>query len=85
MTFFDQIPALIRLFMVFSIVIVCVRKNLSLGNAFFLGAVSMGVFFGLSPWAMGRSMLLSVIFPQTLALSAIVSLILVLSNSMETT
>jgi len=85
MTFFDQIPALIRLFMVFSIVIVCVRKNLSLGHAFFLGAVCMGVFFGMNPWAMGRSMIFSVISPQTLALAVIVSLILVLSNSMETT
>jgi uncharacterized protein len=85
MTFFEPIPALIRLFMVFSIVIFCVRKNLSLGNAFFLGAVSMGVFFGLSPWAMGRSMFMAVLFPQTLSLAVVVSLILVLSNSMETT
>lgn len=85
MTFLEQIPALIRLLLVFSIVIIGVRKKLSLGNAFCLGAVVLGVLFGLHPLQMGRSMVMAVIFPKTLALAVIVSLILVLSNAMETT
>jgi integral membrane protein (TIGR00529 family) len=85
MTFIEQVPALIRLLIVFALVIVCVRKKLSLGNAFCFGAISMGLFFGLNPWEMGRSMILSVISPKTLALALIVSLILMLSKSMETT
>lgn len=85
MTFLDQIPALIRLLVVFFIVIACVRKKLSLGNAFCLGAICIGLLFGLNPIQMGKSIVMAVIFPKTLALAVIVSLILVLSNSMETT
>ncbi|MFO7559607.1 MAG: DUF401 family protein [Desulfobacterales bacterium] len=85
MTVFDYIPALIRLLFVFIIVIVCVRKKISLGNSFFLGAIGLGLVFGLNPSGMVRSILSSFIAPKTFALAVIVSLILVLSNSMEMT
>ncbi len=85
MTVIEHIPALIRLLFIFIIVIVCVRKKTSLGNAFFLGAIGLGLFFGLNPSGMVKSIFSSLVYPKTLALTIIVSFILVLSNSMETT
>jgi integral membrane protein (TIGR00529 family) len=69
--------------MVFFLVLICIRKKLSLGNAFMLGAVFLSVLFGLRPLAMLKSMLTSILDPKTLSIAVIVSLILVLSNSME--
>ena len=83
MTFFQLIPALIRLFMVFAFVVICIRKKISLGNTFFLGSIALCILFGLAPGPMLRSMTLSIIYPKTLFLAIIISLILVLSNSME--
>jgi integral membrane protein (TIGR00529 family) len=69
--------------MVFALVLICIRKKLSLGNAFLLGAIFISVLFGLKPLAMLKSMLVSILDPKTLSIAVIVSLILVLSNSME--
>jgi integral membrane protein (TIGR00529 family) len=69
--------------MVFFLVLICIRKKLSLGNAFMLGAVFLSVLFGLRLLAMLKSMLTSILDPKTLSIAVIVSLILVLSNSME--
>ncbi len=80
----DQIPALLRVAIVFVIILLAIRKKSSLGSAFLLGAAILGLLFGLSPLAIVKSAFLSVIYPQTLSLAIIVSLILVLSNSMET-
>jgi hypothetical protein len=49
-----------------------------------LGAISLSILFSLKPQAMLKSMILSVIDPKTLSIAVIVSLILILSNSMET-
>ncbi len=81
--YFQFIPALIRLFIVFAFVVICIRKNISLGNTFFLGSIVLGILFGLAPGPMLRSMTSSIIYPKTLFLAIIVYLILVLSNSME--
>jgi len=83
MSILMDLPAIIRLIMVFVLVLICIRKNVSLGNAFFFGAVALGLVFGLGPGSMAASMLSSVLYPKTLMLSIIVSLILVLSRSME--
>ncbi|HOO45047.1 MAG TPA: DUF401 family protein, partial [Deltaproteobacteria bacterium] len=83
MSILMELPAIIRLIMVFVLVLICIRKNVSLGNAFFFGAVALGLVFGLGPGSMAASMLSSVLYPKTLMLSIIVSLILVLSRSME--
>jgi len=80
---FAHIPAIFRVLIVFVLVVVCIRKKMSLGNAFMLGAVSMSILFGLKPVAMLKSIVFSVMDPKTLSIAAIVSLILVLSNSME--
>lgn len=69
--------------MVFILVLICIRKKLSLGNAFLLGAVSLSVLFGLKPQAMLGSMVESITDLKTLSIALIVSLILILSNSME--
>lgn len=78
-----QVPAIVKLLVVFTLVLIAIRKNLSLGNSFLLGSVVLGIFFGLGPESMAESMLSSVMYPKTLMLSIIVSLILVLSSSME--
>jgi integral membrane protein (TIGR00529 family) len=85
MLFFAQIPALVRLAIVFVIVILLIKKNLSIGNTFFLGAVLLGILFGLGPVAMLKSMVSSVLDPQAFSLYVIVSLILVLSSAMDET
>lgn len=84
MTVFAHIPAILKIIIVFILVVICIRKKLSLGNAFMLGAVSLSILFSLKPQAMLKSMILSVIDPKTLSIAVIVSLILILSNSMET-
>ncbi|HPJ93441.1 MAG TPA: DUF401 family protein, partial [Deltaproteobacteria bacterium] len=77
------LPAIIKLLVVFALVLAGIRKKLSLGNAFLIGAVALGLIFGLGPAPMAASIVSSVVYPKTLMLSVIVSLILVLSNSME--
>ncbi len=83
MEFILHISAIIRIFLVFVFILICIRKHLSLGNAFLMGAIFLGVLFGLGPKAMGSAAVLSVIYPKTLLLAIIVSLILILSSSME--
>ncbi len=83
MALLDTVPAFIRVLMVFMLLLLAIRKGFSLGNAFFLGAVALGLFFGLSPLSLIRSIFLSFSHPKTLSLAIIVSLILVLSHSME--
>jgi len=78
-----QVPAIIKLLLVFALVLVAIRRKISLGNSFLLGAVALGLIFGLGPASMMTSMFSSVVYPKTLMLSVIVSLILVLSNSMQ--
>jgi integral membrane protein (TIGR00529 family) len=79
----EQVPAIIRVFIVFILVLICIRKKLSMGNAFFLGAISLALLFGLGFTTMFRSAVASVFDPKTLSLAVIVSLILILSSSME--
>ncbi|MDT8274179.1 MAG: DUF401 family protein, partial [Desulfomonilia bacterium] len=83
MTILGEIPAILRLMAVFVVVLFAIRKRVSLGNAFLMGAVIMGVIFGLDLASMISSMIASVVYPKTLSLAVIVSLILVLSGSME--
>ena len=84
MTLLNQIPALIRVAIVFVLVLIAIRKKLSLGNAFFLGALTLGVLFGGSLSTIAGSVAGSLLDQKTIALALIVTLILVLSDSMET-
>jgi len=79
----DFIPALLRVGFVFVLVLIAIRRKLSLGNSFLLGGVALGILFGAGPKAIASSILGSVMDLKTIALALIVGLILVLSNSME--
>jgi integral membrane protein (TIGR00529 family) len=83
MSIVEHIPAIVRVIMVFILVLISIRKKLSLGNAFILGAIFLSALFGLKPLAMLKSMVASILDPKTLSIAGIVSLILILSNSME--
>jgi len=83
MAILEQIPAMVRIIIVFVFVLFLIRKKLSLGHSFILGAVSLSFFYGLHPKPMIVSMAKSIVYPKTLSLALIVSLILVLSSSME--
>ena len=79
----EHIPAIIKMIMIFFLVLICIRKKLSLGNSFLLGTLFLSLLFGLKPQATLRSILASITDPKTLSIAAVVSLILVLSSSME--
>ncbi len=83
MWFVMELPAFARVLIVFGIILIAIRKKVALGNAFLLGSVVLGLFFGLAPIPMAKTMYQSIIDPQTLSLAIIVSLILILSNSLE--
>ncbi|MBW2559324.1 MAG: DUF401 family protein [Deltaproteobacteria bacterium] len=78
-----NIPAIVRILIVFACILLAIRKKISLGNAFVLGAILIGALFGLRPGAMFSSAVNSVMMPKTLSLAVVVALILVLSSSME--
>jgi integral membrane protein (TIGR00529 family) len=77
------IPALIRILLVFIVILISIRRKLALGHCFSLGALLLGLLFGMQPLAIAKSALLALSHPKTLSLSAVVSLILVLSHSLE--
>ena len=83
MTILTQIPALLRVAIVFVMMLMAIRKKLSLGNAFVLGAIALGIFFEESLWTIAVSAAGSLLDPKSVSLALIVSLILILSNSME--
>ena len=69
--------------MIFLLLMICIRKNLSLGNAFLLGTLFLSLLFGMQLRITLKSMLASLTDLKTLSITVIVSLILVLSKSME--
>ena len=83
MTLLEHIPAIVKMAMIFFLVLICIRKKLSLGNAFLLGTLFLSFLFGLKPLATLRSIFASITDPKTLSIAVVVSLILVLSSSME--
>ena len=83
MTVFENIPAIFRMIMIFLLLMICIRKNLSLGNAFLLGTLFLSLLFGMQLRITLKSMLASLTDLKTLSITVIVSLILVLSKSME--
>ena len=85
MNLFNHIPAILRMTLIFVLVLYGIRKKLSLGSAFMLGAVAMSIVFGMPVIGALKSIFFSVIYPKTVALTLVVSLILVLSSSMEST
>jgi integral membrane protein (TIGR00529 family) len=78
-----QIPALVRIAIIFVLILLAIKRKWMLGNAFLGGALGLGILFAMGPLAMGRSLVASMIHPKTLCLTIIVGLILVLSHSLE--
>ncbi|MBU2515702.1 DUF401 family protein [bacterium] len=83
MLWLAEIPAVVRVLVVFAFILVLIHKKLALGHSFLTGSVILGLLFGLQPKPIVVIMFESVIFPKTLSLAIIVSLILVLSSSLE--
>jgi integral membrane protein (TIGR00529 family) len=83
MTFIENIPAVIRILVAFVVILAAIRAKIGLGNAFAGGAFLLGLLFGLDLPAIFISAFSSLIHPKTLSLSVVVTLILVLSHSME--
>ena len=80
---FDFIPATIRVLLIFILVVFLIRKKVSLGNTFLSGSIMLSILFGLHPLATVKSMASSVCYPKTISLAVIVTLIIILSSSME--
>jgi integral membrane protein (TIGR00529 family) len=83
MSILSSMPALIRILIVFAVILVSIHRKLALGHCFSLGAITLGLLFGLNPVEILRSAVIALSQPKTLSLAAVVSLILVLSLSME--
>ena len=78
-----DIPAIVRILIIFVLILIAIKRNWMLGNAFLGGALGLGLVFTMGPGAIVRSFLSSMIQPKTLSLTIIVGLILVLSHSLE--
>lgn len=78
-----QILPLVKVAIAFVTILVAIRKKFSLGNSFLMGAIILGILFGLDTLQILKSIMASVTDPKTVSLAVIVGLILILSNSME--
>lgn len=81
----DTLPAMLRILLVFILILLVIKRKWDLGHAFVLGALSLGVVFAMGPLSIATSALASMLHPKTLSLTVVVSLILVLSHSLEKT
>jgi len=77
------IPAIVRILIILIFVPVAIRRKISRGNAFTPGTLLIGVFFGLQPSLMVNAVIAAIIVPKTPTLSAVITLLLVLSSSLE--
>ena len=78
-----SLPATIRILLVFILILFVIKRKWALGNAFMLGAGSLGLAFDMDPLRILQSFLTSALLPKSLSLAVMVSLILVLSFSLE--
>ena len=79
----DAIPAIVRIMVIFALVLLAIKRNWSLGNAFLAGSIGLGVIFAMDPLAIVRSVGAALVHPKTMSLAVVVSLILVLSHTLE--
>jgi len=78
-----NIPAIVRILIIFVLILLAIKRKWILGNAFLGGALGLGLLFTMGPMDIGRSFLAAMVHPKTLSLTIIVGLILVLSHSLE--
>ena len=79
----DGVPAVIRILIIFALILLVIKRKWTLGNAFLTGSAGLGLIFGMGPLPIIRSAGVAMVHPKTLSLSIVVSLILVLSHSLE--
>ena len=85
MSFLSTIPAFIRILIVFAVILFSIRRKLALGHSFSIGAVILGILFGMDPFGILQSAAMALSHPKTLSLAGVVCLILILSHSLEAT
>ncbi len=78
-----MIPALIKIFVVFCIILIVNRLKLNLGLSIITGALILGMWMGLGFRGVGGSLLNTVTEIETISLGLIIGLIMVLSGLME--
>lgn len=81
----DAVPAVLRVGIAFIFILLAIRKKLSLGNAFLLGACLLALLFGMTVSGILISFWKAAASPQALLLAAVVAMILALSQCMEKT
>lgn len=81
--FLDSLPAILRILTVFCLVLITMKFKWSLGNAFLMGALALGLLFHMAPVNILSSAGRVLIDPKTLGIGGVVALILVLSHSLE--
>lgn len=79
----DSIPALVRIFLAFLIILFAIKRKWPLDGAFLMGAFLLGLLFGMPLKSILLSLVHSLTDAKTVSLGVVVSLILVLSHSME--
>ncbi len=84
-TWLSAIPAIIRILVVFSLVLIAIKRKWSLGNAFLAGGAGLGLIFCMGPDQIVLSAARALVQPKTISLSVVIALILVLSHSLEKT
>ena len=83
MSLLIAIPALVRVLIVFAVILICIRRKLALGHCFTLGALLLGLLFGMPIGNILLAAFQALTHPKTFSLAAVVSLILILSHSLE--
>lgn len=83
MEFIVNVPVILKLLTVFAVILFLMRKGLSLGTALLAGSVLAGLWCRMSLWQIAQSMGLALIQSKTIIMNILVTLILILSYSME--
>jgi hypothetical protein len=79
----ESVGPVIKVLLVFSLVVVLIRASVQVGVALMVGGAFLGVLFGMNALTILKSALYGVLASRALILALIVSLILILSSSME--
>jgi len=78
-----NIPIIIKIVVVFSLILALIRRKHFLGTALLVGSLLLGVWCRMNAIEIARSMGTTIIQTKTLMLNAIVVLILILSHAMD--
>ncbi len=78
-----EIPVIVKLLIVFALILLLIRAKQPLGSAFLAGAVALGLWSQMSILRIATSFGATIIHGQTIFLTAIIVLILILSHSLK--